>query len=307
MNLLNDIDWNRWGAPALTALRIVLILFMAWLAMRLLYRMVRLVSERAERHMGATESARAGTLARVFKYMITVVIGAIAFMLVLGQIGISLAPILGAAGVVGLAIGFGAQSLVKDYFTGFFILLEDQIRTGDVVKIAGIAGGVEDITLRHVRLRDYDGTVHYIPNNLITTVSNMTRHFSNAVLEVGVGYRENVDEVMAVMREVAKQMRDDSAWKDIILDDLEMAGLERLDQSAVVIRARLRTVASQQWGVRREYLRRMKAAFNEKNIELPLPHVTVYAGVDKDGHAPALPLNVTRPPRKPADAEAQDE
>ncbi|MDM0044450.1 mechanosensitive ion channel family protein [Variovorax dokdonensis] len=305
MNLINDIDWDRWGAPALTALRIFLILVLAWLAMRLLYRMVRLVRERAERHMGATEASRAATLARVVKYIIAVVIGAVAFMLVLGQIGISLAPILGAAGVVGLAIGFGAQSLVKDYFTGFFILLEDQIRTGDVVKVAGIAGGVEDITLRHVRLRDYEGTVHYIPNNLITTVSNMTRHFSNAVLEVGVGYRENVDEVMAVMHEVARQMREDTAWKDIILDDLEMAGLERLDQSAVVIRARLRTVASQQWGVRREYLRRMKAAFNAKDIELPFPHVTVYAGVDKDGAAPALPLNVMRPPRKAVEDEAQ--
>ncbi|HYP85872.1 mechanosensitive ion channel family protein [Variovorax sp.] len=292
MNLINNIDWDRWGAPALTGLRILLIVVLAWVATHMLHRMVSLVRMRAERHMDSADASRAATLARVMRYLIAVIVGAVAFMLVLGQVGISLAPILGAAGVVGLAIGFGAQSLVKDYFTGFFILFEDQIRTGDVVRVANISGAVEDITLRHVRLRDYDGTVHFIPNNLIDTVSNMTRNFSNAVFDVRVAYREEVDTVIAVMHEVAGQMRQDPDWKDVILDDLEMAGLDQLGESAVMLKARLRTAASKQWGVRREYLRRMKAAFDAKGIQMPFPHVTVYAGIDKSGDAPALPLRV---------------
>ena len=192
-------------------------------------------------------------------------------MLVLGELGVSLAPILGAAGVVGLAIGFGAQSLVKDYFTGFFILFEDQIRTGDVVTIAKISGAVEDITLRHVRLRDYDGNVHFIPNSLITTVTNMSRGFAHAVMDVGVAYRENVDEVMAEMHEVGRAMRADPAFRKLIVDDLEMAGVERLDQSAVVIRCRIKVAPLQQRTVRREYLRRVKSAFDAHGIEIPYP------------------------------------
>ena len=159
--------------------------------------MVRL---RVEGRLEGTDGARrAETLARVVRYLIALVISAVAAMLVLAEVGVSLAPILGAAGVVGLAIGFGAQSLVKDYFTGFFMLFEDQIRTGDVVKIADIGGSVEDITLRHVRLRDYDGNVHFVPTASITTVTNMSRSFAQAVVDIGVSYRENVDEVMALM------------------------------------------------------------------------------------------------------------
>jgi len=294
MNLLNDLDWERWGIPAA---RILLILVMAWLAMHLLNRLERLVKERAVNRMGANDAARAATLARVVHYLVAVVIGVVAMMLVLSQVGISLAPILGAAGVVGLAIGFGAQSLVKDYFTGFFILFEDQIRTGDVVRIANISGSVEDITLRHVRLRDYEGTVHFVPNNLITTVSNMTREYANAVFEVRISYRDDIDTAMAIMHEVATQMRQDAPWKDLIQADLEMAGLERLDESAVVLRARIRTVASQQYGVRREYLRRLKAAFEHKGIQNPYPHVTMHNGPD----TPAVPLRITTPEPQAAD------
>jgi small conductance mechanosensitive channel len=213
---------------------------------------------------------------------------------------VSLAPILGAAGVVGLAIGFGAQSLVKDYFTGFFLLFEDQIRTGDVVNIAGIGGSVEDITLRHVRLRDYDGNVHFIPNGLITTVTNMSRSFAHAVVDIGVSYRESVDEVMAVMAEVGAAFRADPVHAARILADLEIAGVERLDDSAVVLRCRFKVAPLQQWTVRREFLRRLKAAFDERGIEIPFPHITVYAGIAKDGTAPSLPLRMQRDPNEPA-------
>ncbi|CAN5884333.1 hypothetical protein BH11PSE13_BH11PSE13_39700 [soil metagenome] len=291
METIQAINWERWSAPALSGLRIVLIVAVAWIAISVMQRAVRVIRLRVEGRLDGTDSARrAETLARVVRYLIALVISAVAVMLVLAEVGVSLAPILGAAGVVGLAIGFGAQSLVKDYFTGFFILFEDQIRTGDVVNIAGIGGSVEDITLRHVRLRDYDGNVHFVPNGLITSVTNMSRSFAHAVMDVGVSYREDVDQVMALMAEVGRQLRADSDHAVRILADLEIAGVERLDDSAVVLRCRFKVAPLQQWTVRREYLRRMKAAFDAQGIEIPFPHVTVYAGVGKDGSAPALPV-----------------
>ncbi len=293
INTIETINWARWSAPTLSGLRIVLIVFVAWAAISLLQRAVRVVRLRVEGRLDGTDGARrAETLARVVRYLIALVISAVAVMLVLAEVGVSLAPILGAAGVVGLAVGFGAQSLVKDYFTGFFILFEDQIRTGDVVKVAGISGLVEDITLRHVRLRDYDGNVHFVPNGLITSVTNMSRSFAQAVMDVGVAYRENVDEVMALMAEVGRQLRADPDHAARILGDLEIAGVERLDNSAVVLRCRFKVAPLQQWTIKREYLRRVKAAFDAQGIEIPFPHVTVYAGVAKNGSAPALPVRL---------------
>ena len=291
---IENIDWNRWSGPALSALRIVMIIAVAWIAIVVLQRMVRAMRIRIASHLDGVEGARrAETLGRVVRYLVGMVISAVAVMLVLAEVGVSLAPILGAAGVVGLAIGFGAQSLVKDYFTGFFILFEDQIRTGDVVKVADLAGLVEDITLRHVRLRDYDGNVHFVPNSLITTVTNMSRLFAQAVVDVGVAYRENVDEVLEVMKTVGAGMREDSVFGPKILADLDIAGVERLDDSAVVLRCRFKVAPLEQWGVKREFLRRIKAAFDEQGIEIPFPHVTIYAGVDKVGGAPALPMRVS--------------
>jgi moderate conductance mechanosensitive channel len=201
---------------------------------------------------------------------------------VLAEIGISLAPILGAAGVVGLAVGFGAQSLVKDYFNGFFILFEDQIRTGDVVKIASLSGVVEDITLRHVRLRDYEGNVHFVPNSLVTTVTNMSRSFAQAVVEVGVSCQENIDEVMSLMEEVGATLQDDPSLAGKILAGLEMAGVERFENGAVVLRCRFKVVPLQQWSVRREYLRRLKAAFDRADIKLHLPRLALYGPLPAD-------------------------
>jgi small conductance mechanosensitive channel len=287
------IDWQRWSGPAMSGLRIVLIVVMVWVAIVVLQRVVRNVRIRVASRIGGVGVARrAETLGRVVRYLIALVVGAVATMLVLAEVGVSLAPILGAAGVVGLAVGFGAQSLVKDYFTGFFILFEDQIRTGDVVKVADIGGLVEDVTLRHVRLRDYDGNVHFVPNGMITSVTNMSRDFAQAVVDIGVAYRENVDEALAVMRQVGEQMRADPSYVGRILADLEIAGVERLDDSAVVLRCRFKVAPLEQWNVRREYQRRIKAAFDERGIEIPFPHVTLYAGSTKQGDTPALPLRL---------------
>jgi small-conductance mechanosensitive channel len=283
--------WTSMGGAATTLLRVTLIIVAAWVLIAVLQRGIRTLRERIASRMDDRESAkRAETLGRVFRYLASVVVSLIAIMLVLAELGVSVAPILGAAGVVGLAVGFGAQSLVKDFFTGFFILLENQIRQGDVVKLGDHAGMVEVVTLRYVQLRDYDGNVHYVPNGHISTVINMTRGFSNAVMDIGVAYRENVDEVMAVMRAVAAELREDPDFQPKIMAELEIAGVESLADSAVVIRCRFRTLPLEQWGVKREYLRRVKAAFDEHGIEIPYPHMTVYAGQDRQGKAPAFPL-----------------
>jgi small-conductance mechanosensitive channel len=299
LNGLMAADWQLWRGPALAAMRIVAIVIGAWVAIGVLQRTVRGVRVRVANRIGGTDTARrAETLGRAVRYMIALVIGTVAAMLVLAEIGVSLAPILGAAGVVGLAIGFGAQSLVKDYFTGFFILFEDQVRTGDVIKVADIGGLVEDITLRHVRLRDYDGNVHFVPNGLITTVTNMSRGHAQAVMDVGVAYRERVDHVLDVMRDVGAQMRADPALASKLLEDLEIAGVERLDDSAVVLRCRFKVVPLEQWNVRREFLRRVKSAFDAHGIEIPFPHLTLYAGAGPDSGAgpPALPIRFSRTP-----------
>jgi small conductance mechanosensitive channel len=283
------LDPAAWGAGTVAGIRVAVIVAAAWVLVAVLQRLIRLFREKLQSRMGDPESVkRAATLGRVFRYLVAVVVSLIAGMLVLGELGISVAPILGAAGVVGLAVGFGAQSLVKDYFAGFFILLEDQVRHGDVVEIAGKSGLVEEITLRYVRLRDYEGNVHYVANGLVTTVTNMSRGFAQSVIDVGIAYREDVDEAFGVMREVAGGLRADPAYGPRILDDLEIAGVERWADSAVVLRCRFKVAPLEQWAVRREFLRRLKRAFDERGIEIPFPHLTLYPGTAKDGSAPEL-------------------
>ncbi len=299
-NLLHAVSqwWKELGVVATSGLRIVLILAIAWIATSALKRIIRTLRSRiASRFDDREMLKRAETLSRVFRYIASVVVWLIATLLVLSEIGISVAPILGAAGVAGLAIGFGAQSLVKDYFTGFFLLLENQIRQGDVVEIGGHSGLVEDVTLRFVQLRDYDGNVHFIPNGTIVTVVNMSRGFAQAVVDVGVAYKEDIDRVTGIMREVAERLRNDNDFAARILDPFELAGVERWDDSAVVIRGRFRVLPLEQWNVRREYLRRLKYAFDEHGIEIPFPHLTVYPGFARPGQPAIFPIGIDQASR----------
>ena len=275
-----------------TTLRILLILLVAGMLMKLSAKLIlslkiHLIGRAAD---DAEELKRIETVGRVFRYIATIVITIIAIVEVLHEIGISIAPILAAAGVVGVAVGFGAQSLIKDYFNGFFLLLENQIRQGDVVDAGGKSGLVEEVTLRHIRMRDYSGNVHYVPNGSITTVTNMSRGYAQAVIDVGVAYRENVDEVIQIMKTVGADLRTDEEFQFKILDNMEMAGVDQLDNSAVVIRCRFKVLPLEQWGVRREFLKRIKAAFDQQGIEIPYPHLTIYPGQHKDGSAPAFHL-----------------
>jgi small conductance mechanosensitive channel len=265
----------EWKSAAWSAGHVLLILALAWLLERLTRRLIRAFRSYMARRASGDESRRVETLARVFHHIGTVIIVLVAGTLVLGELGISIAPILATAGVAGVAIGFGAQSLIKDYFTGFFLLLEDQIRQGDVVEIAGKSGLVEEINLRHVRLRDYEGHVHFVPNGEIKIVSNLTREHAYTVIDAGVAYRENADQALEVMREVGAALRADPAWSAKIVQDVEVAGVERWDDSALVLRCRLKVQPLEQWNVRREFLKRLKAAFDARGIEIPFPHITI--------------------------------
>lgn len=269
------------GGVAASAFRIGLIVAVAWLAVLALQRAIRSFRLRIASRLDDREAVkRAETLGRVARYLVAVVISLVAGLMVLSELGISLAPLLGAAGVAGLAIGFGAQSLVKDYFTGFFLLLENQIRQGDVVKLGEHAGLVEELTLRYVRLRDYDGHVHIVPNGTVTSVINMSRGYAQAVVDVDVAYREDMDRAMQVMQVVADELRADPSFAPRILDPFEMVGVEKLGESSVVLRGRFRVAPLEQWNVRREYLRRLKAAFDRQGIEIPFRQVVVHAAPD---------------------------
>ena len=272
-----------------SALHVVIILALTWLLLRLSRKGLARLRTHMQQDLGDRERIkRLDTLERVFRYVAAVVITLVGGMLVLSAVGISIAPILATAGVLGIAVGFGAQSLVKDYFNGFFLLLENQVRQGDVVEVAGKSGLVEEMTLRYIRLRDYEGSVHYIPNGTIDSVTNRSRGFAFALLDIGVAYREDVDEVYAVMREVAAGMRSDPELGEKIVEDLEIAGVDNWADSAVIIRCRFKVMPLEQWTVRRAFLYRLKKAFDAAGIEIPYPHLTLYAGQDKDGSAPPL-------------------
>ncbi len=272
-------DLPPWATFLLSISNVVLILALAWLARGLVGRLVRAAHSRLiARQETADDRRRMETLERVTQYILTVVVATITVMLVLSEFGISIAPILATAGVAGLAVGFGAQSLVKDYFTGFVMLIENQIRVGDAVEVAGKSGLVEELTLRYVRLRDDDGAVHFVPNGSIATVTNRSRLFAYAVVEFELAHGQNLDQVVQVMGEVAQVLQSDAAYQGKILQDLDLLGVERLTSNGVVIRARIKTVALEQSGVRREYLRRLQAAFTSAGIALAAPATTTVAG-----------------------------
>jgi small conductance mechanosensitive channel len=243
---------------------------------------------------------RAETLSSVIRWVVRTAILVVTAVMVLSQLGVQVGPVIAAAGVVGLAVGFGAQNLVADIISGFFILLEDQVRVGDVVQLDGRAGLVERITLRLIILRDVAGNVHYVRNGKIDVVTNMTKDYSRYVFDIGVAYRENVDEVIKVIQAVDEDLRKDPAFRDDILQPIEVLGLDKFDNSAVVIKARTTTKPIKQWRVGREFNRRLKQKFDEVGIEIPFPHLTLYPGKDKQGNSPTLKLEIEGPGKPPS-------
>ena len=229
---------------------------------------------------------RADTLSSVIRWVLRTGILLVAAVMLLGQLGVQIGPILAAAGVVGVAVGFGAQNLVQDIISGFFLLLEDQVRVGDVVQLNDKSGLVEKITLRMIILRDATGSVHYIRNGKIDVVTNMTKEFSYAVFDIGVAYREDPDQVSVAIKAVGKDLQQDPAFKDDILAPVEVLGLDKFAESAMVIKARIKTRPSRQWDVGREFNRRLKKEFDELGIEIPFPHITLHSARNKPGGSP---------------------
>jgi len=260
-----------------------------------------------DRRVSAT---RARTLLPLLRTAFRVVLIVLMALVILSEIGLDIAPLLAGAGVIGLAIGFGAQKLVQDVITGFFILVEDSVSVGDFVNAGGHSGTVESMSIRSIQMRDLDGVVHTVPFSSVDTVMNYSKDFAYAVLDIGIAYRENTDEVTEIIRSVGQEMRADSPVKADIIDDMEIFGVNELGDSAVVVRARFKTRPLMQWGVRREFYRRIKLAFDEKGIEIPFPHQTIYFGEDKSGNAPPAHVRIagggTADPPAPVQAPPAD-
>ena len=221
---------------------------------------------------------QAATLGKTVRNLVRIAVWGMAAIMILKELGIEIGPILAAVGIIGLAVGFGAQSVVKDFLAGAFVLIENQYNVGDVIRVADVAGLVERVTLRATTLRDIEGRVHIIPNGSIAVVTNMTKLWSRFVLDIGVAYKEDVDHVMQVLKEVGDEMAADPEYASMITAPVDVLGVEQFADSAVVIRVMFTTQPIKQWTIGREYRRRVKKVFDAKGIEIPFPHQTVYLG-----------------------------
>lgn len=278
------------GGTLMAVFGIILVTFLIWeIANGIIERQLTLKDEDGVNHEA---SARTRTLLAVARKALAIVLTVVSSLMVLARLGVDIAPLLAGAGVLGLAVGFGSQKLVQDVITGVFILLEDQIAVGDVVNVGDKGGVVEAVSIRTVRLRDMAGTVHTIPFSAIGIVSNLTKEFSYYVMEVGIAYREDADEVMQVLRDIGTELQLDEEYGPKILEPLDVLGVDAFADSAVVIKARLKTVPIKQWWVGREFNRRMKKRFDELGIEIPFPHTTIYFGENKGGGAPPALVQV---------------
>jgi len=215
---------------------------------------------------------RAHTLGNILRHAFLIIITFVAVLMILGELEIQLGPLLATAGIGALAIGFGAQSLVKDVISGFFIILENQYRIGDVIEVAGVSGLVESVSLRKTVLRDLQGKVHTIPNGEIKVVSNFSKEWSRSVLDLGISYRDDIDQIVDLLIQIGKEMGSEEPYKSAILEPLQVLGVEKFDESQMVIRMMVKTVPLKQWEVGRELRRRIKIRFDEKGIQLPFPH-----------------------------------
>jgi moderate conductance mechanosensitive channel len=274
-----------WAPLVSNLISIVVALLVAWVS----FLILRLATRRIERAVVKGDAGpaslgeqRAQTLVGLVRSVGAVFIVLIAVFSILGVLGYDIRPLLAGAGIFGLAISFGAQSLVRDIITGLFILFENQFGVGDVIRIGDVGGVVERMTLRVTVLRDVHGVVHVIPNGEIKRVSNMTRSWSRAVLEIGVAYKENVDRVIAVMKEVGTELWEDPDWKPLLIEELTVPGIESFGESSVNIRIMAKTIPLKQWDVARELRRRIKNRFDQEGIEIPYPHRTVFWGADRE-------------------------
>ena len=279
-----ELSWAavvRWlvshGIPILIILVVGAVLWFA------LSRFLPPVVRRVVARTGYKESKqgiekRANTLLSIFKGIGRALIVIVAIMMILDEVGVAVAPVLAGFGIAGVAVGFGAQYLIRDIIAGIFIILENQYRVGDVVRIADIGGLVEDITLRKTVLRDLDGIVHHVPNGEIKTASNFTRHFSRVNLNVSVGYGTDLDHAISVMNRVGKELAEDEKWREKIIRAPKVERVDNLGDSGIDIKILGDVKPIQQWAVMGELRLRLKKAFDAEGIEIPWPHTKVFFG-----------------------------
>lgn len=271
-------------ALAMGVVRIVLILVLAWIVSAILKKMLNkmkvhlLEKSRFAGELTEESSRRAETLTHLIRQALMIALGIVVVLTILKEVGFEIGPILASAGIVGLAVGFGAQNLVRDVISGFFFILEDQVRVGDVAIVNKTGGLVEQLNFRTIVLRDLEGVVHVFPNGTVTSLSNMSKTWSGYVFNLGVAYKEDTDQVVGVIREVGEGLQSDETYGPLIIEPVEIFGVDKLDNSSVVIKGRIKTKPLQQWFVGREFLRRIKYAFDARGIEIPFPHSTVYFG-----------------------------
>lgn len=276
------------GKPLAVLGLVLLGLFARWLLHRVVERIAHraehgVLPERVESAVTARRKQRAATMAGVLKSIITIVLVAVVGTMVLSELGVDIAPIIASAGIIGIALGFGAQSLVRDFLAGIFIFIEDQYGVGDVVDVGEANGTVEAVTLRMTRLRDIDGTVWYVPNGAIVRVGNKSQNWSRAVVDVGVGYGEDLVRVQRVLREVAHDLWEDEDFTHVIIEEPEVTGVEMLAPDSVTIRVMVKTAPLEQWAVARALRQRIKARFDHEGIEIPFAQRVVWHREDRRG------------------------
>ncbi len=277
----SDISWSL---IIKSALRVLMILVIAYGLVKIIKSFIRkieenLITKSKEEGEPPTESEkRINTIVRLLRQASLLALWLTAFLIILRELGVEIAPIIAGAGIVGLAVGFGAQNLVRDFISGFFIIMENQVRVGDVANINGTGGLVERINFRTIVLRDLGGVIHIFPNGTINTLSNLTKEWSAYIFEIGVAYKEDTDKVVEIMKRIGKKLLEDAEFGKLMLEEPEIFGVDKFGDSSVVIKGRIRTLPIRQWAVGREFLRRVKYAFDENNIEIPFPHRTIYFG-----------------------------
>ncbi len=288
-NILTPQFWHdllskilKWMIYELPVALFIIVIFIALKRLTtFIFKKINVVVRRrveSDQTLDASETVkRVDTITGILHGVVNIILWSIFVLVLLSKFNINIAPILASAGILGLAVGFGAQELVRDFISGFFILLEDQIRTGDMAIINGTTGVVEKIELRTVTLRDPSGVVHIFQNGKINSLSNMTKEWSAIVLEIGVAYKEDVDRVIKIMKEVGTDLRQ-SHLGDLMLEDVEIWGLDQFADSALVIKMVIKTRPMKQWRIKREYQRLLKIRFDAEGIEIPFPHVTLYTG-----------------------------
>jgi len=254
---------------------IFIIIFIGFLGWKTLSTLIKKKLDSLDSSKDEAQTQRINTLFRILKNFVSIAILIVVIMLMLSELGIEIGPLIAAAGVVGLAVGFGSQTLVKDIITGLFIILEGQITIGDIVEVAGHSGRVEAITIRTVRLRDVNGHLHVVPFSEVTTVKNITQDQDYHSFEIGVSYNEDVDHVIDTIEKVGLDLQKDKFFKSKINGEIEVFGLDKFEDSSIIIKGRIPTVHKQQWVVRREFNRRIKLAFDKSGIEIPFPQTTI--------------------------------